>query len=439
MDLRVLPNDQNLEGYVLGCLLYEPRCFEEVADIFSPELFYYPKHRAIAQVLARMCTEDPNSVTFETVAVEPEIIKAGVKPSELTQYGTSIASTRSIRHAVEKLRLLYAKREAIKIAQGMMAVHDLHDAEEIRRALAQAESQIAAINETTTRQDTLSSAREAALSFMETFETLYQNRDKGVTGIPSGFRDLDRITLGFQPKDLIIMAGRPGMGKTALMLSMALNMASAGKKVLIFSLEMSTDALMWRLVSNVTGIEMQKLRSGKVTPDEYVQVTNALAYISKLTLFIDEQSQPTTSDLRAKARKVKRESGLDVVFVDYLGFIRGEGESRVQEVSRNVWDLKAMAKDFGIPVICLAQLNRAVEQRQDKRPVLSDLRESGEIEQTADLVLFLYREDYYENNTDKQNVVEVHIAKHRNGPTGTVELYADLSRFRFGDATKRTE
>lgn len=439
MDLRVLPNDQALEGYVLGCLLYEPRCFEEVADIFSPELFYYPKHRAIAQVLARMCTEDPNSVTFETVAVEPEIIKAGVKPSELTQYGTSIASTRSIRHAVEKLRLLYAKREAIKIAQGMMAVHDLHDAEEIRRALAQAESQIAAINETTTRQDTLVSARKAAHDFMGKFESLYQNRDKGVTGVPSGFKDLDRLTLGFQPKELTILAGRPGMGKTALMLTMGLNMAAAGYVTLIFSLEMSTEALMWRLVSNLTGIEMQKLRSGKVTPEEYVQVTNALAYISKLPLYIDEQSQATTSDLRAKARKVKREAGLDIVFVDYLGYIHGNGENRVQEVSNNVRDLKAMAKDLGVPVICLAQLNRSVEQRQDKRPVLSDLRETGEIEQTADLVLFLYRDSYYDSSTDKRNLVEVHIAKHRNGPTGTVELYADLSRFRFGDATKRTE
>lgn len=438
--LAPLPSDRDLERYVLGCVLYDPRCLDEIQDLFNPKYFFDPKHMALASAIVRLWRQDPKSITLETLAVEPEVRKANVLVSEMTEYAASIPSVHGVRHAAEKLRDIAVRREAVKLGQELMGLAEVYDREEMRRGLAKALAALNRMSEITTRQDTLMEAREVALEFIDILDKIDAAKRKGVTGIPSGFTDLDAITLGFQPTDLIIMAARPSMGKTALMLHMALNIAFKGYVPVTFSLEMSRSQLMFRVVSNLANIDLQRLRGGKITGEERMRINTVLSQLSQTGFTIDDQASMTVEEIRAKARKVKRERGLDIIFIDYLGFIHGDPRlSRYEQISQNVRELKEIAKDLNVPVVCLAQLNRAVEHRQDKRPMLSDLRESGEIEQTADVVLFLYREDYYEPKGESKVIVEVDVAKHRNGPVGKVQLLFDKSCGRFMDVAKRSE
>lgn len=262
---------------------------------------------------------------------------------------------------------------------------------------------------------------------MNTFykiEELYKNKGQ-LTGIPSGFPDLDLKTAGFQPSDFILVAARPSMGKTSFALNIAQNAALlTGLPVAIFSLEMSKEQLVNRLICSTANIDSQKLRTGNLDEDDWMKLAAAMTPLSKASIYIDDTPGIGVMDIRAKCRRLKLEKGLGLVMIDYLQLMQGRGraENRQQEISEISRSLKSLARELNVPVITLSQLSRAPESRSDHRPILSDLRESGAIEQDADIVMFLYRDDYYHKDSEKKNIAEVIIAKHRNGPTGTVEL-----------------
>ena len=254
---------------------------------------------------------------------------------------------------------------------------------------------------------------------------LYENK-AGLTGLPTGFRDLDRMTSGLQPSDLILVAARPSMGKTAFTLNIAQNVGVRQRKtVAFFSLEMSQEQLVQRLLCQIAHIDSQKLRTGQLnSDDEWSRLTDACDKLYESPVYIDDTPGISVAEMRSKARRLKSEHGLDLIIVDYLQLMQGRNsESRQQEISEISRSLKALARELKVPLIALSQLSRSVESRQDKRPMLSDLRESGALEQDADIVSFLYREDYYDKETENQHITEVILAKHRNGPVGSVKLY----------------
>jgi replicative DNA helicase len=274
----------------------------------------------------------------------------------------------------------------------------------------------------------------------ETFDRLMKLYEEGaeVTGVPSGFRDVDRLTSGFQPGNLIILAARPSMGKSGLALNMAANLGVRhGTPVALFTLEMSKAEVTQRLMCSEAKVESQRLRTGKLAQEDWSRLTSACDKLAKAPIYIDDSGSTTMMEIRSKSRRLKmREPELGLVIVDYLQLMTTEtrSENRVQEVSEISRNLKRLARDLDVPVLALSQLSRAVEQRHDKRPILSDLRESGSIEQDADLVFFIYRDEYYNpDDTDSQGIAEVHLAKHRNGPTDLVKL-SFLKRFaKFAD------
>ncbi len=269
------------------------------------------------------------------------------------------------------------------------------------------------------------SIRDVLMEVFEKVELLYTQKG-GTTGIPSGFTDLDKMTAGFQRNDLIIVAARPSVGKTAFALNIAQNVGvRARETVAIFSLEMSAAQLVQRMICAESNVDAGRLRTGYLEGDDWEKLTMAIGSLSEAQIFIDDTPGITVSDIRAKCRRLKKERGLGMILIDYLQLIQGRGkagENRQQEVSEISRTLKQIARELEVPVIALSQLSRGVEQRQDKRPMMSDLRESGSIEQDADIVAFLYRDDYYDKESEKKNIIEIIIAKQRNGPVGTVEL-----------------
>jgi replicative DNA helicase len=265
-------------------------------------------------------------------------------------------------------------------------------------------------------------------------------RSDEIHGVPTGFIDLDRLLSGLQPSDLIIVAGRPGMGKTGLAISIAKNAAQTHKKhVAIFSLEMSNEQLVQRLISQETGIDSQRLRTGKLEEPEWPLFTHAIEVLSETRIFLDDTPAITPLQLRTKCRRLHLEFRLDLIIVDYLQLMSGDRriDNRVQEVSYISRNLKVLARELNVPVLAAAQLSRAVEQRADKRPVLSDLRESGSLEQDADIVMFIYRPEIYEDDPAKENIAEIMVSKHRNGPVGNVQLIFRKNLAKFENAATR--
>ena len=281
--------------------------------------------------------------------------------------------------------------------------------------------------------------RQVVLNALETIERASQMKGN-VTGIPTGFADLDYKTSGFQPSDLILIAARPSMGKTAFVLNIAQYMAlRKNKKVVIFSLEMSSQQLVNRLFALESRVDSQKIRTGNLEDEDWSKLIEGAGVVGKSNLIIDDTPGISISELRSKCRKMKLEHGLDIIIIDYLqlmtGSVRG-GDSRQQEISEISRALKGIARELNVPVVALSQLSRAVEKRDDKRPMLSDLRESGAIEQDADVVMFIYRDDYYHKDTENKNMAEIIIAKQRNGPIGTVNLVWMPEYTRFVNAKK---
>lgn len=421
---RLPPQNIEAEQSVLGSLLIDPDAVTRVASILRASDFYRESHRLIYQAIHNLHERDeaPDFITVsDELARQGQLEEVG-GASYLTYLINAVPTSvhaEYYAHIVERTAIL---RRLIEAASqiGNLAYEEADDVDDV---LDRAEQILFGVSEKRIARD-LIPLRQLLGDYFERIEYLSQHQGEFL-GVQSGFTDLDKLLGGFQRSDLIILAGRPSMGKTSLALSMALNAAKKqDQKIAIFSLEMSCEQLVQRFISAETGIDSQRLRLGLVADHEWPKFIQATGLLSELNIFIDDTPALSILEMRTKARRLASEHSLDMIVVDYLQLMRGSGrsENRVQEVSDISRGLKALARELNIPVLALSQLSRAVEARQDKRPILSDLRESGSIEQDADVVMFVYREDMYDENTKHKNIAEVSIAKHRNGPTGKIHL-----------------
>ena len=422
---RIPPHNQEAEQSVIGAIFLEPQALITAAEILQFEDFYRVAHQKIFQTMNRLSDQgkpiDVITVT-EELASKKELEDVGGL-SYLTEIANSVPTAANIAHyarIVEEKALL---RRLIRVATNIVEDGFTRE-DEVEALLSEAEKKMMEVSNRKNAGD-FRHIKDVLVQTYDNIELLH-SRKGDITGVPTGFRDLDRITAGFQRNDLIIVAARPSVGKTAFALNVAQNVATKTEEnVAIFSLEMGAEQLVMRMLCAEGNIDAQVLRTGALTAEDWRKLTMAMGSLSNAGIFIDDTPGIRINEIRSKCRRLKQEYGLGMILIDYLQLIVGSGngkENRQQEVSEISRSLKALARELQVPVIALSQLSRGVEQRQDKRPMMSDLRESGSIEQDADIVSFLYREDYYDKETENQNMIEIIIAKQRNGPTGTVTL-----------------
>lgn len=421
---RVPPYSVEAEQSVLGAMLLDAEAVLAAGEILRPEDFYQENHQHIFRTMVELANR---GVACDLVTVSEALRQEGRLEAVggiayLSDLAAAVPSTANIEyyaHIVsEKSLLRQLIREANRIIEQSYAATD-----EASAILDEAERAILNVAQRRGGRDFLP-VREALVEAFDRIEYLAQNHGV-IPGLSTGFRDLDRLTSGLQPADFIVVAARPSMGKTSFCLNIAQHVAAVEKRpVALFSLEMSREQLVQRLLAAEARISGQKLRTGALDEEDWPRLVAAMGRLAELPIFIDDSPVLTVMDIRAKTRRLVQEHGPGLVIIDYLQLIQGHGrtESRQQEISEISRGLKALAREVKSPVVALSQLSRAVEQRVDKRPVLSDLRESGAIEQDADLVAFIYRDEYYNPDTDKKGIAEVIISKQRNGPTGVVQL-----------------
>ncbi|WAA09551.1 replicative DNA helicase [Fervidibacillus albus] len=422
---RTPPQNIEAEQAVLGAIFLEPQVLTVASEILIPEDFYKTAHQILFAVMLQLNDEgkgiDVVTVT-EALAASNQLENAG-GVSYLSQLAVSVPTAANVEYYAKIVEEKSLLRRLIRTATDI--VQDGYTREdEVEQLLTDAEKKIL---EVANRKNTGSfhNIKDVLVRTYDYIELLHSRKGE-ITGVPTGFVDLDRMTAGFQKNDLIIVAARPSVGKTAFALNIAQNVATkTDENVAIFSLEMGAEQLVMRMLSSEGNIDAQNLRTGSLTDEDWKKLTMAMGSLSNAGIFIDDTPGIRISEIRSKCRRLKQEHGLGMVIIDYLQLIQGSGrsaENRQQEVSEISRSLKALARELEIPVIALSQLSRGVEQRQDKRPMMSDIRESGSIEQDADVVAFLYREDYYDKETENKNIIEIIIAKQRNGPVGTVQL-----------------
>lgn len=422
---RVPPHNNEAEQSVIGAIFLEPQALITAGEILIPEDFYRLAHRKIFETMIGLSDKgqaiDVVTVTEELSAKKELEDVGGI--SYLTELANAVPTAANIVHYAKIVEEKSLLRRLIRVATSI--VEDGYTREdEVEALLSEAEKKMMEVSNRKNAGD----FRHIKDVLVETYDNieLLHTRKGEVTGIPTGFRDLDKMTAGFQRNDLIIVAARPSVGKTAFALNVAQNVATkTDENVAIFSLEMGAEQLVMRMLCAEGNIDAQVLRTGNLEAEDWRKLTMAMGSLSNAGIFIDDSPGVRINEIRAKCRRLQQEHGLGMIMIDYLQLIQGSGrpgENRQQEVSEISRSLKALARELKVPVIALSQLSRGVEQRQDKRPMMSDLRESGSIEQDADIVSFLYREDYYDKETENQNMIEIIIAKQRNGPTGTVTL-----------------
>ncbi len=430
---RTLPANIDAERSVLGALLLNDDCMGSVAEIIGPEDFYAPAHKILFQVMLDLVQ---NHKRIDLVTLQDELSKR----NQLETIG-GIVYLISLQEDIPTVGLYeqHAKlvkeksvlRALIGSATGIISNCYSQDEKEIESVLDSAEKTIFEIANKRTKQSFV----QLDIWLKKTFQHLsdIKSHAKGITGTPSGLKSLDSMTSGFQKGDLIVLAARPSMGKTALSLSIAENAARSGATIGYFSLEMSAEQLTLRLLSSASGISHQNIRNATISSSEWMELTSCAAQLAQMKLFIDDTAMLNLMDLRAKARKLKIDHDVQLLVIDYLQLLHSsrKHENRHQEVSEISRSLKALAKEIGVPIIALSQLSRAVDGRMDKRPMLSDLRESGAIEQDADLIMFLYRDIVYNPEAENPALAELIVGKQRNGPTGTVFLnfIRELTKF----------
>ncbi|MDQ7092488.1 replicative DNA helicase [Desulfosporosinus sp. PR] len=422
--LRVPPQNLEAEQSVLGAMMLEPESGSSVFELLQPEDFYRDSHRLIFSAI-RDLFEKGDPVDLVSVA---EVLR---QQGRLEQVG-GIATISEIARSVPSAANVdyYAKlvtekallRQLIQVTSGILE-RGYEPGEEAKNLLEEAEKLILDLSRRRVK-DGFSIIRDVLLDTFEKIEYLYANKGN-LTGVPTFFTELDRMTSGWQPSDLVIIAARPSMGKTALVLNMAQNAAVRAKiPVAVFSLEMSKEQLVQRMLCGEAMVDQQRVRTGELLDADWPKLTRAVGPLSDAPIFIDDTVGISLAELRSKARRLKTEHDLGMVIIDYLQLLSvgKRTESRQQEVAQISRTLKGLARELKVPVIALSQLNRGVEQRQDKRPIMSDLLESGAIEADADVISFIYRDEYYNQESEKKGIAELIIAKHRNGPVGTVEL-----------------
>jgi replicative DNA helicase len=430
---KTLPYSLEAEKAVLGALLLNDEHVHSVTEIVGAQDFYTIAHQVIFQAIVKL-TQDQKRVdlvTLQDALGKLNKLEEVGGISYLLSLQEEIPAVGMITHHARIIKEKSILRSLISSATQIITTCYDQNEQDIDVVLDAAEQTIFQISNKRTNQSFV----QLNIWLKKTFEYLsdIKSHSKGITGIPSGYKKLDAMTSGFQKGDLIVLAARPSMGKTALALSLAAQAARDGYSVGFFSLEMSAEQLTLRLLSTQAGISHHNIRNATITSDEWLELTNVAAQLASMKLFIDDTAMIDLMELRAKARKLKNEHKLSFIVVDYLQLIRTtkKHENRHQEVSEISRSLKALAKELEVPVVALSQLSRAVDSRVDKRPMLSDLRESGAIEQDADLIMFLYRDSVYNQETENPLLAEVIIGKQRNGPTGTVMLnfIRELTRF----------
>lgn len=422
---RVPPHNREAEQSVIGAIFLDPQALITASEILLADDFYQNAHKKIFETMLRLSDQgkaiDVVTVT-EELSAKKELEDVGGL-SYLLELANAVPTAANIAHYAKIVEEKALLRRLIRVATKI--VEDGYTREdEVEALLSEAEKKMMEVANRKNAGD----FKHVKDVLVETFDNIEQLQSKkgDVTGIPTGFRDLDNITAGFQRNDLIIVAARPSVGKTAFALNVAQSVAvQARENVAIFSLEMGAEQLVMRMLCAEGNIDAQVLRTGALTTEDWGKLTMAMGSLSNSGIFIDDTPGVRINEIRAKCRRLAQEHGLGMILIDYLQLIQGSGkpgENRQQEVSEISRSLKGLARELKVPVIALSQLSRGVEQRQDKRPMMSDLRESGSIEQDADIVAFLYRDDYYDKESESKNMIEIIIAKQRNGPTGTVTL-----------------
>ncbi|WP_188207434.1 replicative DNA helicase [Alkalibacillus aidingensis] len=441
---RTPPHNIEAEQAVLGAVFLEPDAIVTASEILVPEDFYRVSHKRIFEVMMRLNDkgEPIDLVTVTTALTDQEMLNDIGGVSYLTDIANSVPTAANIEYYARIVEEKSTLRQVISAATSIVT-KTYEEGDEVTDLLDHAERSILDISQDKS-SGKFRNIRDVLINVYDNIEQLHHH-DEEVTGVPTGFKDLDHITSGFQKNDLIIIAARPSVGKTAFALNIAQNVAiNSTENVALFSLEMGAEQLVSRMLCAEGNIDAQRLRTGNLEEEDWGKLTMAMGSLSNAGIFIDDTPGVKVNEIRSKCRRLKQEQGLGMIMIDYLQLIQGSGsskENRQQEVSEISRSLKALARELEVPVIALSQLSRGVEQRQDKRPMMSDLRESGSIEQDADIVGFLYRDDYYEEDSEKENIIEIIIAKQRNGPVGTVELafvkeynkFVDLDR-RYDDA-----
>jgi replicative DNA helicase len=437
---QYVPYSQEAEEAVIGAVIVNPASFYSVASFLNAEDFFILRHQHIWEALLRL-NERGDDIDYVSIVQElrnvdklDEIGGAAYITQLINNTPTSIHAEvygRLVERAAIRRRLLSAA-DRIKLLA-------LDEELTVERVMDGAETELFGVSERQLSRE-LIPMREALSLYYDQLEALMQAGAETV-GLPTGFKDLDKLLGGLQKSDLLVFAGRPGMGKTSWLLSVALNAARLGRRVLIFTMEMGVDQIVQRMVSMEAAINSQKLRVGNLAQQEWAKFVQVVDNLSHFRVFIDDTPAMTPLQMRSKCFRLMREHGIDLVILDYMQLMNAGGSyenNRVQEISYISRSMKELARELNVPIISAAQLSRAVEQRQDKRPVLSDLRESGSIEQDSDIVMFLYRDEVYNEATEFPNQAEIIVAKHRNGPTGTISLYFDKSLTKFLNAAERS-
>jgi replicative DNA helicase len=474
-----LPHSLETEQALLSAIMLDNKSYEDVSDLLKPDHFYHPAHQSIYTACQSLIDNNQlaNPLTLKVYFDASQSIESIGGNDYLTTIATAASSILYIKQFAQIIFDTYLKRQLIYLGKDVAHTAQESDMEHTGQSqIEDVEQKLFDLSTIGTTGTLAQSMAEIVPNALEMAESAYR-RDGSLMGLSSGFKDLDESLGGLSPSDLIILAGRPSMGKTAVSTGLAYNVAhiyqqavdknlSAGRPVLFFSLEMSSEQLATRLISSVSGVASDGIRRGDITDVQFQNVAQASQDLKNLPFYIDDTPALTIGSLRTRARRLKRQQDIGLIVVDYLQLLnvdqRSRNDNRVQEISTITRNLKAIAKELNLPVIALSQLSRAVEQREDKRPQLSDLRESGSIEQDADIVMFLFRQHYYlsrgepmqrsdeapdkfalrrtqweEQMRSSDGITEIIIAKHRHGPVGTVRLYFDSQKTRFTDLEQR--
>ncbi|ORU01096.1 Replicative DNA helicase (SA14-24) [Anaerovibrio sp. JC8] len=438
---RVPPQNIDAEQAVLGAMLIKKEAIAEVSQILKPEDFYRDAHKIVYEAMLSLFNknEPADIVTVSEYLNSENLMEKAGGVTFITALANTVPTAANVTYHAKIVREKSDLRHLINTATDIAGMA-YESSEDVADVIDKSEKMIM---EVANRQNVsaFTPMRDIVMETFDKINVLYENKG-GLTGIPCGFTDLDKLTSGLQASDLILVAARPSMGKTAFTLNIGAHVAlKEHKTVAFFSLEMSKQQLVQRMLCSEGGIDSQKLRKGELDKTDWSKLVNVANKVAEAPLYIDDTAGITVMELRSKARRLKAEKGLDLIIIDYLQLMqgrssKGSSDNRQQEISEISRSLKAVARELNVPVIALSQLSRSVESRQIKRPMLSDLRESGSLEQDADIVMFLYREDYYDPETANKNITEVIVAKHRNGPVDTVKMFFKKEFTRFNDLSK---
>ncbi len=441
METKLPPQNLEAEQTVLGALLLDKEAIIKVADILLPDDFYKEDHALIYETDLELYEK---RMPIDMITLTDAL----TKKKKLKQIGgaaylaTLVNCVSSAAHIAEHAQIVHQKAVLRRLISAAADITEMGFEEEkgssIEEILDAAEQKLFAVSQKFIKQY-FTSIRDALSTSFDRIDEIHKHKGK-LRGVATGFEGLDNLLSGLQASDLIIIASRPSMGKSSLVLNIAANAAIHTKTpVGIFSLEMSKDQIVDRFLCSVSGVDSWKLRTGNLSDDDFPKINYAMGILSEAPIYIDDSGLINVMEIRTKARRLQSEAGLGLLIVDYLQLMESKGyvESRVQEISQISRQLKALARELNMPILAVSQLSRAVEVRPDHRPQLADLRESGSIEQDADVVIFIYREDYYSKDSSRKNIADILIRKHRNGPTGDMELYFKSECMKFLSIEKK--